>query len=423
MVPIRIIFRRLRKLKISRKMLLIISFLSFFWTFFDGMLSYLVPILITQRGFTKTDMGLILAFSSIAGAGFDFILSRLLKKTNYLRLFLYILLISFSFPFFLWSSNNIFLYLFSMAVWGLYYDLYTYASYDFVQRNSPSVESDAFDFGLIELFRSTAGFLAPLLAALLIINGKLNFFNIINPVFFLVIAFIFYIILFNRSPIHFFLHSDRHIKPSSFSGENRLLIKMARYILPSLVFMTAIYIYDATFWTIGPLFSQRFPDFKYFSGILMTLYNLPSLITTWKIESLTRRFGKKTTAFFTFLLANLFLIPVGFLHSPLLVLFFIFLSSVASSITWPAIEAVFGDYVAAFPNNQSEIEALTDFTINLGYIFGPILAGIFSDKIGISYSFTILGIADFILVLLLYWSKRKSYPGKLTNSEPLPASV
>lgn len=406
MLSFRPILLRFRRVKSTRKLLYIVSLLIFFWTIFDGILSYLVPILITQRGYSNTEMGLILAFSSVAGAVFDFILTRTLKNTNYLKTFLLILTISFTFPLVLWFSNHLFVYLLAMAIWGLYYDLYTFASYDFVNRTDTHSAEYSYDFGIIELFRSTAGFLAPLIAAWLIVD-RVKFFNVSFPFFFLVIAAVFYLLLFNLSPVHFFHKVEAHYHTTGFLTELKTWRSVGILLLPLLIFMTFMYIFDAIFWTIGPLFSSSFPNFPYFSGVLMTLYNLPSLFTTWKIEALTDRFGKKATAFFTFILANLFLIPLGFIHSPVLVLFLVLLSSIASSITWPAILGAFSDYISQFPKFRSEIEGLTDFTINLGYIFGPILAGFLSDKIGISFSFGVLGLVDlFITVILIILSSK-----------------
>ncbi|HEX8923648.1 MAG TPA: MFS transporter, partial [Patescibacteria group bacterium] len=162
-----------------------------------------------------------------------------------------------------------------------------------------------------------------------------------------------------------------------------------------------INIFDATFWTIGPLFSSSFPEFKHFSGFIMMLYNLPSVFTVWKVEAVSRKFGKKKTAFFSFLLANLFLIPLSFINSPYLTLFCIILSTTACSFTWPAIEGAFTDYVSESGRYESEIEGLTDFTTNLGHVFGPILAGLFSDKIGISHSFALIGFINICLVIFL----------------------
>lgn len=392
---------RYRQLKASRRLLYLASLLIFFWAIFDGILSYLVPILITERGYTNTEMGLIFAFSSIAGAVFDFILTRTLKNTNYLKTFLFIILISLFFPLVLWYSNHLFVYLFAMAIWGLYYDLYTFASYDFVNRTDTQGIEYSYDFGIIEMFRSVAGFLAPLLAAWMIV-GKLEFFNFSSSFIFLTVATIFYLLLFRFSPVHFFHKTQSHHHTTNFLTELKTWRVVGILILPLLIFMVSMYIFDAVFWTIGPLFSTSFPNFPYFSGFLMTLYNAPVLLTAWKVENITRRFGKKNTAFVSFILANLFLIPLGFLRSPILVLFFVFLSSIASSITWPAILAAFADYIADLPHLRSEVEGLSDFTINLGYIFGPITAGLLSDKIGISHSFAVMGIFNVVLIVFLF---------------------
>ncbi|HEX8923444.1 MAG TPA: hypothetical protein VF828_01780, partial [Patescibacteria group bacterium] len=59
------VFYRLFKLHPGRRLLYLVALLVFFWAFFDGMLSYLVPVLITQRGYSNTQMGFIFAFSSV----------------------------------------------------------------------------------------------------------------------------------------------------------------------------------------------------------------------------------------------------------------------------------------------------------------------------------------------------------------------
>ena len=48
-----------------------------------------------------------------------------------------------------------------------------------------------------------------------------------------------------------------------------------------------------------------------------------------------------------------------------------------------------------------EIEALEDFSFNLGYVIGPISAGILSDMIGITGAFTALGMTGFVVAIIL----------------------
>ena len=402
MPPIHRLLLSLNQKKPGRQLLYIVSFLVFFWTVFDLIISYLVPILITERGFSNSEMGLIISFSSIAGAIFDFFLIRLLKHTNYLKTFFLILIIAFIFPFVLWYSQHIFVYLLAMAIWGLYYDLYTFASYDFVSRNNDTESQHSHDFGVIELFRSLGGLVAPLIITVLVI-GKLNFTHFIWPLLFLVIAFVFYILLFSFSPLHHFHAVDRRSRSVNFFVEVNSWRRLCRTLFPVLLFMISIYVFDATFWTIGPLFSDNFPSFPNFSGYLMTLYSLPSLLTAWRVEYLTQKFGKKRTAYVSFLFANIFLIPIGFVNSPWLVLLLVFLSAIATSITWPSIEGAFADYAQEAGHLDTEVEGITDLTTNIGYIIGPIFAGVFSDKIGISLSFGVLGIVNVAIVILLFF--------------------
>jgi MFS family permease len=401
MAPLRRALSNLSQKKRSTNLVYIASLLIFFWTIFDVILSYLVPILVTERGFTNSQMGLIVASSSFAGAIFDLFLTRFLRSTNYLKTFFLILLISCLFPFVLWFSSNIFLYLLAMAIWGLYYDIYTFASYDFVSRNAVTSDQHSRDFGIIELFRSMGGLIAPITVTL-IVTERLDFGVFLWPILFLMVGWCFYILLLSYSPLHHFHAEDhRHHRPISTLVEIFRWTKLGRTLAPVLVFMIIIYIFDATFWTIGPLFSENFPDFHHFSGYLMTLYNLPSLLTAWKVEYLTARFGKKRTAFVSFLLANLALIPIGFISSPIIILLLVFVSAIAISITWPAIEGAFADYTSEAGHLETEVEGITDLTTNIGYIIGPIAAGIFSDRIGISSSFAVLGVFNVVIIAVL----------------------
>jgi len=400
MAPLRRVLTKVGQQKRATRLVYIVALMAFFWTVFDLIISYIAPILITERGFSNSEMGMIIAFSSVSGAFFDFILARLLHSTNYLKTFFLVLTISFILPFVLWSSHHIFVYLIAMAIWGLYYDLYTFASYDFVSRNALNENQHARDFGIIELFRSLGGLIAPIITTILIVD-KVYFSHMVWPLLFLVIAFGFYMLLLSFSPLHHIHASDRHHKSISILTEIFRWNVLGKKLLPVLIFMVSIYIFDATFWTIGPLFSESFPEFKHFSGFLMILYSLPSMLTAWKIEPLTRRFGKKRTAYITFLLANIFLIPVGFVNSPIIILILVFFSAVATSITWPSIEAAFADYTAEAGKLQTEVEGITDLTSNIGYIIGPIFAGIFSEKISISWSFGAIGIFNVIVILVL----------------------
>jgi len=372
----------------------------FFWTIFDGIISYATPILITQRGYSNSAMGLIIAFSSVAGAVFDLFLSKLLKNSNYLKIFLLILAISFTYPFFLWSSTGLALFLLTMCLWGLYYDLYTFALYDFLSHHSQD-QQNTLGISVISAFRSVALLVAPIIAGLLI-TDIVDFSNLAFSLMFLFLAAIFFVLLFAHSPLHHQSGSVSHHRSRNIKNEIELWRRIGHILWPVLLFNILTYMFDATFWTIGPLFASVFPAFEDFSGLLMALYSLPSIFVIWYLKPLVKKFGKKHTAYFSFLLANLFLIPIGWIQLPWLILIFIFLASIASALTFPAIDSAYVDYVSESGSYATEIEGLNDFSTNLGYIFGPIFAGVISDRFGIASSFTLLGIVNILLVLILF---------------------
>jgi MFS family permease len=91
---------------------------------------------------------------------------------------------------------------------------------------------------------------------------------------------------------------------------------------------------------------------------------------------------------------------MGMSREPRFLLFFTFLSSFFISISWPEIYAVVEDFVARSGRASSDLVGIQGFSINLGYVLGPIFAGIVADMIGIKQTFSVLG-AGLTLVSLL----------------------
>jgi hypothetical protein len=85
--------------------------------------------------------------------------------------------------------------------------------------------------------------------------------------------------------------------------------KIWRVLLPSLwpivlfVFMATVL--DATFWTIGALFSESLKAEHPLGGFLLTVYVLPSLFAGFVGANLSEYLGKKRTAFIAGMCAGL----------------------------------------------------------------------------------------------------------------------
>lgn len=162
-----------------------------------------------------------------------------------------------------------------------------------------------------------------------------------------------------------------------------------------------LYFLDAFFWTVGPLYIASAHLGK-FGGLFLTAYILPSLFSGWFVAGITERFGKKKTAIWGIFLGCALLTSFVFIKNAWASVFLVFVASSLMSFSLPAINASYADYISETPEIDSEIEGIEDFAANLGYVAGPISAGLLSGVFGISAAFSILGGMGFALAIILF---------------------
>ena len=174
-----------------------VGILTFFFTIFDGILAYVVPVTIISQGYSKTALGFILGTSSFAGAIGDIFLSKFLKTSNFRRLFLAMYACALLYVTILSQANIIILYLLAMAFWGLYFDFKSFATFNFVGRFTPH-RLHALSFGIIDVFKCLGYVIAPIIAGLVIIGTVTD-----QP---FIIAFVF--LIFSSSSLIFVSSPD-----------------------------------------------------------------------------------------------------------------------------------------------------------------------------------------------------------------------
>jgi len=394
------LYLRLKSAKTGNRLVYVFSLMVFFWAVFDGIVSFITPIVITQHGISKTMMGVIIASSSVAGAIIDFLLSKVLENTHYRRLWLATFAICGFYPLILGTASSVPIFVLAMALWGFYYDLQNFGTFDFVSRKSKPEEHSS-SFGVISIFKSLGYLIAPIIAGLTIVE-VVTALPFALAFVFLAIAFLFFLVLSavgekGKSE----LPEKIAYKKVNVLVELHLWSKIGFILLPVLAFTLMLYIFDAFFWTVGPLYSSEFADFKDFGGLFMTTYTLPMLVTGWFVGPITRKFGKKKTAFWSFLACSLILSTLFYWKSPIIVLLVALLSSMIGSIAWPAVKGCFVDYITESYKYEKEIEGLQDFFTNIGYVIGPILAGVLSDRFGNGPTFSLLGIVGVVVSIIL----------------------
>ncbi|MEI6533656.1 MAG: MFS transporter, partial [Candidatus Roizmanbacteria bacterium] len=159
-----------------------------------------------------------------------------------------------------------------------------------------------------------------------------------------------------------------------------------------------VWIYDAFFWTVGPLMTEYFSSTN-LGGLFLVVYTLPTLILGLFVGKINKMFGKKVTAQIACMLSSFLLCTFYFINDPSIILITVFFASCSMAFALPSLNATYSDFVSE-SNYEKQIQALQDFFTNIGYVIGPIFAGILSDMVGNTKSFGLLGVSGILIVII-----------------------
>jgi MFS family permease len=396
------VFSRLRRFTKIDATFPTLSGMIFFWAIFDGILSYVSPIVFSNAGLTNTELGIVVGSSSLFGALFDILISRLVKNPHYRRLYLFFFIACAAVPLVLSQAKTIPFFVLVMALWGIYFDFVNFGNLDFVSRLRDP-EQSTFLFGVIMVFKSIGYILAPIIAGLIISEERIDNGIYIFMWIVLGIAFLFYASLYVQSK----RNPEILDEPNDPSEQKTLTYefiewgKLIRIIWSPLLFTLLFCAYDSFFMTVGPLLAESYKSIEPFNGLVVAAYWLPSLLVSMYTPKLTKRFGKKRTAYMSLFLAAVPLCLFGLVTSPFVAIGLIFISAIFSSFCVPAINSAYTDYINEAREFEEEIEGVGDFMDNWGYVIGPVVAGVISDQFGYTGSFAVLGIVVIIVMAVL----------------------
>jgi len=396
----------LKNVKINTPHVFILGLIILFWSLFDSIITYLTPVILSAHHFSNTQIGMIIGFSSLAGALFDILITKIFTKSSFRRFFIFLFIICMLYPLVLGYADSIFVFLIAMAMWGVYYDFYGFGIFDFISKYT-NKDSHSQGFGIINMSKTLGQIIAPIIIGFTLIGivyWKLFFLAWI----FLGIAVILFVVLLwklkNISSIindtNNNINETNHHKKRSLLFEVNIWTKIARFMVAPLIVTFFLFTIEAFFWTLAPLFAES--NMTSFGGFFLAAYGIPILISGWFIGKITSKYGNRRTAFYGLLIGSV-LLSLFFLVSsnPWFIIILIFVAAMFFTIAMPSINGTYSDCIVASPELEKEIEGLEDLAFNTAYIFGPILAGLLSDLTSIPLAFSILGGAGAIIALSL----------------------
>lgn len=377
-----------------------LAVMLFFFSIFNGIVGYVVPIAMEVKGFSHSSMGFLYATSSIAGALFDLVMGTVLKSTHYRRMFFIMFAVAFLFPIVLWKADGALMFILAMALWGLYYDFFMYGRFDFSSRLPHQEHAPA--WGIMNLTQSLGSVIAPLITGFLIVEG-LGKQPFIWSLGFLICSFVIFLIVLKTSNMGGGQNVlKRHNKPKISYSLLKRWVKLGSSLYPVLTLTFLMNVLDSFFWIIGPLIASSMSGVGKAEGLFLSLYYVPALFVGRWLRKATERFGKKRVAFVSFSLGSLILVSfAAFAHSTVLLLLAVFVASTFFAFSTPAINGAYADYISESPEQEKDIQAIEDFSSNVGYIIGPVLAGLLSYWLNNESAFVVIGIVGFITGLVL----------------------
>lgn len=384
---------------------ILFSFTLFFLQIADAIISYWAPNEIERNFLSPAAMGFIIGFQSVIGLIADLFFPHIFKKTKARILIFWGTLMILTTSLFLVGASVkpfVAIFLATMFFWGIYYELITFARFQFVGSVVPANMRTG-SWGIMGTFTNLAYFLGPLIAVeILYVKSNLFVEGVIGV--FLFIAFL--LIVFSKRA---------HDTPAqiSFKEANPLMelthwFILSKSVWPAIVLSLLMGFIDSTFWTIGAIWTEKLSSQGFAGKFFLPMYMIPSLFVGFLLVKWGIQKGKKILIEKLLILAGMFLLGLAFGKSVGLQLAMVFFASLAISFAYPLLDGVYSDIVARMGKEKNHLIGLTGSTINVSYVIWPPIAGLICSKVGETGTFGVLGgLVVMVSIILLFITPKK----------------
>lgn len=365
-----------------------VSAVVFLWGLSDAIISFALPIQLEQFVNNLTVFGLLMGVSSLAGALSDPILGFISTRMRYLWFLMAGLFLSAVVAATALIPFTTLVALWLMIAWGLYYEFIEIAIFAYVSRHHKSEEQSRY-FGIIYLFMNMAYVFGPAIAGYVLAAGTKTIYEVCLVCIGIALLFL---------PRLAFLHLRRERVLFQYEVKERYNLKRQlrsfrkvwRY---AAIFFVAVFLYnvwDAFIWTLVPI--QSIGGNAVVAGILTSIFTLPLAVLSGYAGQVADRFGRNVTFILGLFVASLFTLLFGLQDSVPLQIVTAAISSLGFAFAYPAL---MGETAREGQDHQSELgnmAAVQRLFVNGGFIFGPVMGGVFAKLFGIQHAFAILGL-------------------------------
>lgn len=369
----------------------------FFVLLSDAVLSDWVPGYLQGVLGSPLAMGLMMALSSVVGFVMDLVFPQLLRSSGVRKLaggaLLGALIFLLSMLSSTWLSYLLILAM-GMAAWGIYYELDSFMTQQFVAGVAPSHERSSV-WGVVGVVRNAAYFLGPIVGGYVAVYGDRAV--VLGSMGVLLFAYLLFLMI--RLPTE--REIDHHDASLNLREEISHWYTLGVRVWPILLTSFVVGLIDATFWTSGTVLTDRLAENSLFGGWFLSAYMFPFLFAGLLVARWGVDVGKKKWAARFLLIGALSLMLVGFVKSVFLLLLVVALAGLFIAMAFPLIDSVYTDLVARARKGRKHIMGMSSATFSLAYVVGPILSGFISGRLGEEMTFTMMGVVVCIVAVTI----------------------
>ena len=369
----------------------------FFVLLSDAVLSDWVPGYLQGVLGSPLAMGLMMALSSVVGFVMDLVFPQLLRSSGVRKLAGGALLGALIFLLSMLSStwwSYLLILAMGMAAWGIYYELDSFMTQQFVAGVAPSHERSSV-WGVVGVVRNSAYFLGP------IVGGYVAYYGdrvvVLGSMGVLLFAYLLFLMI--RLPTE--REIDHHDASINLREEISYWYVLGVRVWPILLTSFVVGLIDATFWTSGTVLTDRLAENSLFGRWFLSAYMFPFLFAGLLVARWGVDVGKKKWAARFLLIGALSLMLVGFVKSVFLLLLVVALAGLFIAMAFPLIDSVYTDLVARARKGRKHIMGMSSATFSLAYVVGPILSGFISGRLGEEMTFTMMGVVVCVVAVTL----------------------
>lgn len=376
-----------------------------FWCFFDSMVTFLVPIKMDSLNFSPGLIGIMFAISAVASLLFDLLSLKIFKNIDYKKIFFLMFGLCFTYPIILFFTEDIIIMLIPMILWGVYLSLNSLGDMDYIGRRTSKRKFTA-EFSRMQLIAAISYLLAPAIAALLIFDGiNIKPFLLANLA--ILISFIFFKELIKRTKKDKKDDEENTKKVIDNKIETKTITKITKILSPLLIMNTTRACIISYFETLGALLAISIFTNKLMIGSIVIANIAPALFIGLIIKKTAHK-NKKLVASLSIIFGSICLASLFLINNPYLILLVIFMASSFFAILGPTIDSRIADYVNESPTIHSEVEVSSNLSLHIGFIIGPLAAGLSAQLFGYKNAFVVVGLFSLVIGLITLRLKLKN---------------